>query len=320
MPVLNRDPWRERFYAKSPCPDDLIIALHDPDAYRMFPSRNRIYNKLWLAEQQGLACAPDGIAPQSYPVFCKPIYNLRSMGIASGRVDGPADLAAAMRPGMMWCQLLTGRHVSTDVAIDRGSPVWMCQSQGIPTREGMFDYWIVRPDADAGLADYLSDFVHRHLADHTGVVNFETIGGRIIEAHLRYSEQWLDLYGPGFLPAVYALYRGQGWLDGATPAVTGYSVALFGETRQYRKPGGDIIADLVATPGVLGLELPFHEDDRPETHSNPPGGFRLAIVNGTDLAACLDVRTRLARIFGAVVQNDGATPEVAPVAAVQRIG
>ena len=34
-------------------------------------------------------------------------------------------------------------------------------------------------------------------AGYTGMVNFETIGGRIIEAHLRFADQWPDLYGGG---------------------------------------------------------------------------------------------------------------------------
>lgn len=325
MPVLNCDPWRRRFYDSHPCPDDLVIALHDPDAYRMNPRHNRIYNKLWLAERQGLDCAPDGIAPVSYPVFCKPIYNLRSMGIASRRADGPGALAAAMAPGMMWCELLEGRHLSTDVAVENGRPIWMCHAEGIPTRQGMFDYWILRPDPEAGLEAYLAGFVREHMPGYTGVMNFETIGGRIIEAHLRYAEQWLDLYGEGFLPAVYALYRGAGWRDGATPRVTGYSLALFGETRRYGKPPPAVVAELEATPGVSGLELPFHETGRPEAHANPPGGFRLALINGTDLAACRAVRARLAGHFGveappAVCEGPGsaaipaATPAVAGAA------
>jgi len=299
MPVLNCDPWRVRFYKDNPCPPDLTIALHDPDAYRMFPRHNWVYNKLLLAEKQGLDCGPDGILPTAYPVFCKPIYNLRSMGIGSGRVDSEAALITAPQPGMMWSTLLTGDHYSTDIAVQDGVPVWTCHAQGFPMRGGMFDHWIVRQDAVPALADYLEAFVRAHFAGFTGVMNFETIGGRIIEAHLRYAEQWLDLYGPEFLPAVYSLFRGTGWREGAMPERTGYSVALFGETRQYTKPGPEFIADLLTTEGVTGLELPFHEAESPESHSNPPGGFRLSIINGHDLDACRAVRSALADYFAA---------------------
>ena len=37
----------------------------------------------------------------------------------------------------------------------------------------------------------------KHLAGYTGMLNLETIGGTIIEAHLRFADQWPDLYGAG---------------------------------------------------------------------------------------------------------------------------
>jgi hypothetical protein len=39
------------------------------------------------------------------------------------------------------------------------------------------------------------------------MLNLETIGGTIIEVHLRFADQWLDLYGPGWVDAVVWLLR-----------------------------------------------------------------------------------------------------------------
>ena len=36
------------------------------------------------------------------------------------------------------------------------------------------------------------------------MANFETIGGRIIEVHLRFADQWPDLYGTGWVDALIA--------------------------------------------------------------------------------------------------------------------
>ncbi|HEV7714982.1 MAG TPA: hypothetical protein VGO53_05285, partial [Steroidobacteraceae bacterium] len=44
-------------------------------------------------------------------------------------------------------------------------------------------------------------------------------------------------------------------------------------------------------------QITFHEDRAPEWHSMPPGGFRLAIVNGWDLESGLAARDRLAAAF-----------------------
>ena len=50
-----------------------------------------------------------------------------------------------------------------------------------------------------------------HLAGYTGILNIETIGGRMIEVHLRMSDQWPDLYGAGWVDAVVRLYHQRRW-------------------------------------------------------------------------------------------------------------
>ena len=37
--------------------------------------------------------------------------------------------------------------------------------------------------------------------------------------------------------------------------------------------------------GVSSVQITFHEDKDPAHHAMPPGGFRVAIVNATTLAA-----------------------------------
>ena len=54
-------------------------------------------------------------------------------------------------------------------------------------------------------------WVGRHLATYTGMMNFETIGGKIIEAHLRFADQWCDLNGKGWIEALIRLYAEGVW-------------------------------------------------------------------------------------------------------------
>ena len=54
-----------------------------------------------------------------------------------------------------------------------------------------------------------AQWVQRNLAGYTGMLNLETIGATIIEAHLRFSDQWPDLYGPGWVDALVGLYERQ---------------------------------------------------------------------------------------------------------------
>jgi hypothetical protein len=44
--------------------------------------------------------------------------------------------------------------------------------------------------------------------------------------------------------------------------------------------------------------MTFHETQTNDWHSNPPGGFRLAVINCFDLEAGRQVRRDLANAFG----------------------
>ncbi len=59
------------------------ISTEDPDSWEWFPQHRWIYDKLAVALSQGLQAAPHGVMPPSFPVFSKPIMNLRGMGTGS---------------------------------------------------------------------------------------------------------------------------------------------------------------------------------------------------------------------------------------------
>jgi hypothetical protein len=126
------------------------------------------------------------------------------------------------------------------------------------------------------------------------MLNLETIGGTIIEVHLRFADQWLDLYGPGWVDAVVRLYETGFWDFADSDRRGGYSVVLFGPNgERYRHPPRIFTEAIKRTPGISSVQITFHEDLAPELHAMPPGGFRLAVVNGFDLATALSARTRL---------------------------
>src|SRR5262249_33502431 len=138
-----------------------------------------------------------------------------------------------------------------------------------------------------------------HLRGFTGVVNIETIGGRIIECHLRMSDQWVDLNGPGWLAAVVDLYRTGAWRL-QERRQTGYSVVLFGAPGMAPR-GVDRAAAtaLLNTASVSSIQITFDEARPAAIHAMPPGGFRLAIVNCWDLRVGEEVRARLRPLFSA---------------------
>jgi hypothetical protein len=298
MPICEADPWRMQYFEALECPADLAIPTEDPDAYRWNPAHRWVYNKLLVAESQGLACGPHGLTPPGFPVFSKPIVNLRGMGAGSHTLASLADYERHQTSGHFWMTLLRGEHISSDVAICNGAAGWFRHARGMPLNEGTFDYWIVEAAGRAGLERYCRDWIARHLAGYTGMANIETIGGRIIEVHLRFSDQWPDLYGAGWLDALVGLYGRGTWTFDDAKRRDGYSVVLFGRHGvRYWHPPAALIEDVKRMREVTSVQITFHEDRAPESHSMPPGGFRLAIVNGWNLDAGRAALSRFTEFF-----------------------
>ena len=298
MPVCEADPWRMQYFENVACPENVRIPTEDGDSYLWYPEHRWVYNKLLIAESQGLACAPHGIDPTEFPVFSKPIFNMRGMGAGSKKIRSLRDYKRAQKPGHMWCELLAGEHISTDIAVVQGDLRWCRHTCGEALKGGMFDHWIVEKDPRSELESYTSNWIKRNLPAYTGMLNIETIGGRIIEVHLRFADQWPDLYGPHWAEYLVELYAHGTWDHPTTDRSTGYSVVLFGAHNiQYRHPPEDLVGEILSMPEVSSVQITFHEDKDPVLHSMPPGGFRLAIVNGYDLEVQRKARERLAVSF-----------------------
>lgn len=291
MPFVERDSWREQYFAGIPCPDGVRIATDDGDAFDWNPALHHVYDKLHVARSQGLACGTGDDLPKSFPVFVKPRVNLKGMATRSGRADNAAAFGRLSGPDMMWTEFLDGSHLSSDFALENGRVRWSAHARGEPRDGGMFWYWTVGIEAPPAFVSRLEQWIGREAAGYTGMVNAETLGGRIIEAHLRFADQWPDLYGRrAWLEAVIGLHTGRGWHFSETPP-PGYSVPLFmPHGLRFRHPPEELQARVRAMTGVTSLQVTFHEGRDPADHPMPPGGFRVAIVNGFDLAACLRAR------------------------------
>lgn len=298
MPIIEKDPWREQYFAGTACPEDLIIPTDDTLAWQLYPEHRWIYNKLLVCETQGVACAPHDVPPPSYPVFSKPIYNLRGMGAGSRLVRDAQEYEHGHQPGHFWMPLLGGEHLSSDVAVVDGVPRWWRHTVGAPLPDGMFDYWAVLAERRADIEQRCGAWLVRHLKGYTGCVNLETIGGTIIEAHLRFADQWPDLYGAGWIDATVRLYARGVWDYADTDRRAGYSVVLFGPhgTSYAGVPAAEL-ARFRQAPDISSVQITFDPERPMELHAMPPGGFRLAVINSWTLEAGCAVRTALAHLF-----------------------
>jgi hypothetical protein len=296
MPVCEADPWRLQYFKRVETAAN--IPTEDSDAWNWNPAHRWVYDKLAVALSQGLDAGPHGTTPPRYPVFSKPIVNLKGMGVDSRALNSAAEYDKYYTAGHMWMTLLRGRHVSSDIAVVNGEPRWWRHVTGKPAGEGTFEYWCVHAGPDAAIETKCGEWVRDNLAGYTGMLNLETIGGTIIEAHLRFADQWPDLYGDGWIPALVRLYEKREWNFADTDRRDGYSVVLFGPSgRHYRHPPQALVDEIKRLDSVSSVQITFHEDWAPERHSMPPGGFRLAIVNCFDIAAGNAARERLREFF-----------------------
>lgn len=299
MPINETDPWRMQYFEGIPCPDDVRIPTDDGDAWALFPEHKWVYNKLTVAETQGMRCGPHGLEPPEFPVFSKPVFNMRGMGAGSRVLRTPREYKANQRPGHIWMPLCDGEHVSSDAAVVKGEAKWWRHTMGAPLEGGMFDHWKVLAEDRPEIEAYCGDWLRENLSGYTGMVNFETIGAKIIEAHLRFADQWPDLYGGRpWVEALIRLYAEGVWAFDDSDRRDGYSVVLFGgHGLQYAHPPAALVEEIRADPAISSVQITFHEDRPASWHSMPPGGFRLAIFNTHDREAGERARERLAVSF-----------------------
>jgi hypothetical protein len=296
MPICEADPWRLQYFAHVTTAAN--IPTEDSDAWQWYPAQRWIYNKLAVALSQGLDAGPHGTMVPRFPIFSKPIINLKGMGVGSRVLHSQADYDKHYAAGHFWMTLLEGRHVSSDVAVVQGKPRWWRHVTGTAAGEGTFDYWTVHAEPDSAIETSCAAWIEENLPGYTGMLNLETIGGKIIEAHLRFADQWPDLYGPGWVEALVELYERADWNFPDDDRAEGYSAVLFGpHQRRYRHPPAAAVEEIKRIPGITSVQITFHEDRAPEHHAMPPGGFRLAIVNGFDLPAATAARARLREFF-----------------------
>ncbi|QIK37482.1 hypothetical protein GWK36_05255 [Caldichromatium japonicum] len=207
------------------------VAVSDPTAWRLYPVYRQVYDRLQLALDAGLRAAPCGVEPcdcgfePDDPVFVKPIINLYG---AARRAGLYRAAEVPPEPGLFWCEALGGEHTSTDCLVQDGEVVWMAHSLASEHKDRFrplsWEVGIERPL----LAPAIREWVERHLGGYTGLCNLELIGGRPIEAHLRGSTGFFDLYGPHFIPAWVALVDGEPFRP-PPPIPGGWMISVFSE-------------------------------------------------------------------------------------------
>ena len=123
-----------------------------------------------------------------------------------------------------------------------------------------------------------------NLAGYTGMLNLETIGGRIIEAHLRFADQWPDLYGPGWVEALVGLYERGVWDSTTSIGARAIASSCSGRTDAYRHPPAELVDAVRSMPDVTSVQITFHEDRDAEATRCRPAASASPSSTALDLA------------------------------------
>lgn len=183
----------------------------DADAWERFPHHRSWFNRLDLALRLGHKAGPCGTAPTvSGDYIVRPIYNLSGMGVGAKRVRITAGDYGAVPPGYFWCEAFEGPQLSIDLTWSNGSAptgwrprnVW--QGTVDPYDLTHFREWRRVPPSHVvehvPLPPWLNEM------QDVGSINVETVGGRVIEVHLRHGTEpddtdlLIPVYSDGYPP------------------------------------------------------------------------------------------------------------------------
>ena len=119
----------------------------DGRAYKINPRYQFVYDKLFVAESQGMQCGKlsdlRGKKDISYPIFIKPRYgHLTASSKYCYKVKSYADLEPHFsKPDMMWSEFVDAKETMTDFVLVDGTIVYQLTYVYSDKQSGFADIW-----------------------------------------------------------------------------------------------------------------------------------------------------------------------------------
>jgi len=141
-----------------------------------------IYDKFILSKYLGYRCGPAGTVPDNKDYhIVRPCVNFRMM--SRGAEIVVIDDESQVPDGFFWCELFSGRHLTFDYRY--GQQVLAAEGfRDDPRRLDRFSRWKKVTD------QFQLPPALQEIADRYEWLNVEVIGDNIIEAHLRYNDDF----------------------------------------------------------------------------------------------------------------------------------
>jgi len=167
------------------------IPAFDGPAYEKYPSHNFVYDKLWIAQTQGLKCGNlselhENTDSISFPIFIKPRWgHLSASSKNCFKISSASELEKyLLYKDMIWSEFIDGTEGMTDFIILKGNIVHQVTYVYSDTQQGFSEEWkLISPRSEP--PQNIIDWVKDHMRGFTGVVNVQHRKNKIIEVSLR---------------------------------------------------------------------------------------------------------------------------------------
>lgn len=169
------------------------MLIDDKDVWHtVHPDDLWIYDKLIVAKKAGYTAGPAGVAvPTAGWYIVRPITNIRMMSCGASR-EFLTPEEDSVPDGYFWSEMFTGEHVSVDYHY--GIQDTTVQGFRDSDRLDRFSKWC-KIEAHMPIPDML-----RNICVHYRWLNVEYIGGKIIEIHARYNDDFCNHSGTTIIP------------------------------------------------------------------------------------------------------------------------
>jgi len=191
------------------------VLVDDKDVWgNVHPDDLWIYDKLIVAKKAGHCAGPAGVpVPRADWYIVRPITNIRMMSRGASRMF-LAPNEDVVPDGYFWSEVFTGDHISVDYHY--GIQSTTVQGFRDSARLDRFSKW-TKIDVKFPFPKILGNLCLKYKW-----INVEYIGGKIIEVHTRYNDDFSNHSGNTIIPV---------WKDNPTLQPEGSS--------WYESPGGD---------------------------------------------------------------------------------
>ena len=174
----------------------------DAQAYRLNPQYQFTYDKLFIAESQGMKCGTleslHGKTNIQYPIFIKPRYGHKSASSKNCyKIKSYAELEKQFhKPEMMWSEFVNATEGMTDFVLVNGAIVYQLSYKYSEKQHGFADDWkFISPELTP--PSEIVDWVTRYMTGYTGPVNVQYRDVKIIEVGLRFARSGMYLESAG---------------------------------------------------------------------------------------------------------------------------